>query len=676
MPTAADTFLAGLNEPQRTAVTYGDGPLLVVAGAGSGKTRTLASRVAWLLSQGGRPERILLLTFTRRAAQEMLKRAASAAASGASVTAKVWGGTFHAIANRLLRIYHKPAGLSADFTIMDQADSEDLIDLIRHEKGYSEKQSRFPRKGTCLSIYSRKMNTGLSLELVLKKHYPWCERWKAELTELFREYTARKQRQSTLDYDDLLMYWYFLLEDPGMAEAVGERFDHILVDEYQDTNMVQAGILQRMRLKNKNITVVGDDAQSIYSFRSATVRNILDFPTQFPGATVVTLEQNYRSTGSILATSNRVISQCRDRYSKELFTAADAGEPPHLVTCKDEDHEAEMVIARVLEHYEQGIALRDQAVLFRAASHSNALELELVRRNIPFHKYGGLRFLEAAHVKDLICILRIMENPQDETAWFRILKLLKGIGPATATRAFEHVRASNFLPSSVGSAPLAPSARNEVDKLGKLFADLEALPAEKPGVQIERINKFYIPLLRETYENDEARVNDVEQMAQLAEKYPSRRNFLEELVLDPPAATSDLAGPSKQDDDYLILSTIHSAKGCEWDVVYLIHAAEGCLPSDMAAGSDEELEEEVRLTYVALTRPRHFLYVLWPLRFYSHAAGMSDFHTYAQRSRFLTADVVQTMVEHAFVDAGENGDTPADTAGETDIGARLRGLWD
>jgi DNA helicase-2/ATP-dependent DNA helicase PcrA len=669
-------WLDQLNVPQRNAVTHGDGPLLVVAGAGSGKTRTLACRVAWLIAQGVKPQRILLLTFTRRASQEMLKRAASAAASSVSVTDKVWGGTFHAIANRLLRIYHKQAGLSADFTIMDQADAEDTLDIIRHQKGFSEQKSRFPRKSTCLAIYSRKMNSTISLELVLKKNFPWCERWREELTVLFREYVERKQRQSILDYDDLLMYWYFLLENDELARDIGNRFDHILVDEYQDTNRVQAGILARMRLTHKNIMVVGDDAQSIYSFRSATIRNMLDFPQQFPGATVITLEQNYRSTPSILAASNRLIAASRERYSKELFTTRDSGDVPQIFAAKDEDSEAEIVIAKVLEHYEQGIPLREQAVLFRAAHHSNALELELVRREIPFHKYGGLRFLEAAHIKDLICLLRIMENPQDETAWFRILKLLKGVGPATAARIYDHVRGHGFVASKVGGAPCVKAAASDLVRMAKLFEDLEAAAQAMPSAQIERINAFYIPLLRENYDNADARVNDVEQMAHLAQKYPSRKKFLEELVLDPPSSTSDLAGDGNKDEDYLVLSTIHSAKGCEWDAVYLIHAADGCLPSDLATGDEAEIEEERRLAYVAMTRAKNFLYVCWPLRFYHHPAGFSDFHTYSQRSRFFTAEVVAQMHEVIAPGQQEVGDSPSTQPGGGDIGGRLRKMWE
>ncbi|MCK4792903.1 MAG: ATP-dependent helicase, partial [Desulfobacteraceae bacterium] len=391
MPTNKKVWLNELNLEQREAVTYGDGPLLVVAGAGSGKTRTLAYRVAHLISQGIQPQRILLLTFTRRAANEMLKRAASVVKSGASVTNQVWGGTFHAFANRILRMYSQAADLSPDFTVIDRTDAEDLLDVIRNDLAFSQKASRFPRKSTCLAIYSRRVNGEEELETVLKRDYPWCEIWKDELMSLFREYVSRKQKQNILDYDDLLLYLYYLLQNSEAAQSIGGRFDHILVDEYQDTNKIQAGILLGMRSENNNIMVVGDDAQSIYGFRSATIRNMLDFPQQLPGTKIIALEQNYRSIQPILDTTNRVIAQAHERYSKDLWSDRKGEQKPVLITCVDENHQDEEVIRLVLEHYEQGIPLHKQAVLFRAASHSNSLELALTRKNIPFHKYGGLR---------------------------------------------------------------------------------------------------------------------------------------------------------------------------------------------------------------------------------------------------------------------------------------------
>ena len=437
-------WLKELNPEQLAAVTHGDGPLLIAAGAGTGKTRTLAYRVSHLLSQGVRPEGLLLLTFTRRAADEMLKRAGAAAASSATAN-RVWGGTFHGIANRILRMHNQAAGLVQDFTILDRSDAEDLLDVVRNDLSLARTHRRFPRKSTCMEIYSRRVNGEEELEPVLKRHFPWCEEWQDQLKAMFRAYAERKQKLSVLDYDDLLLYWNFLLQDPVMAEIVGDRFEHILVDEYQDSNRIQASILSGMRRNRANITVVGDDAQSIYGFRSATVENMLDFPSQFLGTTIVRLEQNYRSTEPILNTANRVITQTSQGYSKKLWSSRRSAQRPMLITCADEDHQDEEVINRVLEHREQGVPLYDQAVLFRAASHSASLELALSHRNIPFRKYGGLRFLEATHIKDLVCFLRLAINPRDEVAWFRILQLLVGVGPGSASSAIKHLAQGGFV---------------------------------------------------------------------------------------------------------------------------------------------------------------------------------------------------------------------------------------
>jgi DNA helicase-2/ATP-dependent DNA helicase PcrA len=638
-----EKWLEGLNPQQRVAVTYGNGPLLIVAGAGTGKTNTLAFRVSYLLSQKISPERILLLTFTRRAAEEMLKRATSVNAVDGALTHRIWGGTFHSIANRLLRIYCESAGLSPDFTIMDRSDAEDYLNVIRNELSLSTKERRFPRKSTCLSIYSRRVNGNENLETVLKRDFPWCLVWLDELNALFKEYTRRKQQQSVLDYDDLLLYWYYMLQDPGLAKTIGARFDHILVDEYQDTNPLQAGILLGMRQQNKNITVVGDDAQSIYGFRSATVQNMLNFPTQFPGTAMITLEQNYRSVQPILETTNRVIAQSKERFAKDLWAERKEGEKPQLITCVDEDDQDNTVIRKVLEHYEQGILLRKQAVLFRASSHSASLELALHSHNIPFHKYGGLRFLESAHIKDLVAILRIIENPRDEMAWFRILQLLKGVGPVTAQKIFQHLAANGFNPDVLTGFVSPAASKEEINDLAKLIKDVQAIGQDAPDAQIERISKFYVPLLEYNYEDPVPRAADIEHLGQIASRYETRQKFLTEIVLDPPASTGDIAGPPVKDEDWLVLSTIHSAKGLEWDAVYLIHAADGNLPADMATGSEGEIEEELRLTYVAMTRARDFLYVLWPMRYYSKSTGISDNHSYAQCCRFFTNDVKSTM---------------------------------
>ncbi|HEY88003.1 MAG TPA: ATP-dependent helicase [Dehalococcoidia bacterium] len=669
-------WLNELNPQQYEAVTHIDGPLLVVAGAGSGKTRALAYRVAYLISHGVSPDRILLLTFTRRAAEEMLRRAALVTESSNSVTSRVWGGTFHSFANRILRMYSQTADLSPDFTVIDRTDAEDLLDVIRNDMAFSQKESRFPRKSTCLAIYSRRVNGNEELETILKRVFPWCEMWKEELKALFREYVERKQRQNILDYDDLLLYLYYLLQNDEAAESIGGRFDHILVDEYQDTNKIQAGILIGMRHLNHNIMVVGDDAQSIYGFRSATIRNMLDFPKQFPGTTIVTLEQNYRSIQPILDSTNRVIGQAQERYSKDLWSERIGEQRPKLITCIDENHQDDEVIRLILDHYEQGVPLHKQAVLFRAASHSNSLELALTRKNIPFHKYGGLRFLETSHVKDLISFLRILENPRDEIAWFRVLQLLNGIGPVTAASVFDHIQSNGFNPSTISSFKVPVAARKEIIEFGALLSDLTNMGDENPGVQINRIHQFYKPILWRNYENAEPRENDIEHMGLLAAGYKSRRQFLTDLILDPPTSTGDLAGPPIKDEDWLVLSTIHSAKGLEWDVVYLIHAADGCLPSDMSTGTDEEIEEELRLTYVAMTRARDFLYVLWPQRYYLRPFGLSDRHNYAQCSRFFTDFVVNAMEEIKVCRIVNREDTNIQINNKADIASRIRYMWE
>jgi DNA helicase-2/ATP-dependent DNA helicase PcrA len=667
-------WLAELNPQQRDAVTHGDGPLLVVAGAGTGKTKTLACRVSYLLSQGVAPERILLLTFTRRAAEEMLKRASSVSTLDYAITRRVWGGTFHSVANRLLHMYASAIDVSPDFTILDRSDAEDLLNVVRNDLGFSTNEKRFPLKKTCLEMYSRRVNGNDTLEQVLKEHFPRYAMWQNELKTLFREYVTRKQNRNVLDYDDLLLYWYSLLQEESLAKAIGGRFDHILVDEYQDTNAIQAGILQGMRAQSTSITAVGDDAQSIYSFRSATVRNMLDFPARFPGAKIVTLEQNYRSVGPILQTTNRLIAQSHERYAKDLWTARDGGQKPQLITCADEDDQDRAVIDRVLEHRERGTPLHKQAVLFRAASHSGSLELALTKRNIPFHKYGGLRFLEMAHIKDLICFLRIAENSRDEVAWFRVLQLLDGVGPVTAAAAFQHLADDGYRPSSLLTSRAPAASREGMAGLSYLVDGL-AKAEESPSAQIEQIHQFYRPILERTYDDPRPRSNDIEHLAQLARRCQTRREFLSELVLDPPVSTGDLAGPPTKDEDWLVLSTIHSAKGLEWDAVYLIHASDGNLPSDMSTGTDEEVDEELRLTYVAMTRARDFLYVVWPLRYYNKSAGISDKHSYAQCSRFFTREVVATMDSVVSEGATERKEVPANIP-HASVRERIARFWD
>lgn len=662
-------WLAELNPQQRLAVVHGEGPLLVVAGAGSGKTKTLAYRVAYLISQGVNPSNILLMTFTRRAAEEMLSRAAAVSQHAAHMTGRVWGGTFHAIANRILRTYSKQAGLPNNFTVMDQSDSEDLLNVIRQELNIGKNDKKFPRKGTCLAIYSRCVNGGEKLEVVLNRQYPWCVEYQEELKSLFSNYVIRKQQRGVMDYDDLLLYWLQLLSNDDLAREIGGRFDYVLVDEYQDTNLVQADILRALRKFNQNIMAVGDDAQSIYGFRAANVRNILDFPTQFPGATVITLEQNYRSVCPILETTNRLISQASDRFTKDLWSARKEGQRPMIVTCRDEAAQDKFVVERIIEHMEKGIPLSKQAVLFRSGHLSDSLEILLTTRNIPYHKYGGLRFLDAAHVKDLISFLRVSENPSDEIAWFRVLQMMDGIGPATAAKIVNHIsRAHDAL--AMKTYPVPAAARAGWLDLGKLMDDLVAAGEANPVAQVQRIRLFYDRLMSLRYENAQSRVRDLEHIEQVASRYKSRRQLLTDLTLDPPNSTSDIATHASKDKDCLVLSTIHSAKGCEWDVVYVIHVAEGSLPSEKSAGIEKELEEERRLAYVAMTRARDYLYITWPIRIYQRWGGTGEKHAYAQISRFITDEVRASCTQLSY--AGNVGYSDDHSYDQSDIIGRVR----
>jgi len=633
--------LGSLDEHQREAVLSGDEPLLIVAGAGTGKTTTLAHRVAHLIERGTRPERILLLTFARRAAAEMLLRVdgllrrhpGERPSSG-----RVWGGTFHSIANRLLRLHGGEMGLDPGFTIHDRADSEDLVDLLRAELDLARGDRRFPRKATCLDIYSRCVNSRRPLAEVLESAFPWCRGHAEGLKLLFRTYTDRKGEQNVLDYDDLLTFADGLLADPAAGPRVRERFDAVLVDEYQDTNALQGDLLERLRPGGRGLTAVGDDAQAIYSFRAATVRNILDFPRRYPGSRTVLLTRSFRSTRPLLEATNRVIRQARERHAKDLWSSREGGGRPELVTCRDEEEQTELVVGRVLALREDGIDLRRQAVLFRASHHSAHLEIELGRRGIPFRKYGGLRFLESAHVRDLLAFLRLAENPRDLLAGLRVLRLLPGVGPRTARALLEPVSSTGaFTPWRSARPP--PAAASHWPALVALCEELAAPAAPPPAVQVHRVRQFYAPLCEARYDHADARLSDLERLEEAARAFADRPAMLAELTLDPPRSTQELAGPPSLDDDYLVLSTIHSAKGLEFDAVYVLHAADGNIPSDLAAGSSEEIDEELRLFYVALSRARDHLSVFFPLRYYDRPAGAGGRHAYAQVSRFLSPPV-------------------------------------
>src|SRR5436309_2385809 len=553
--------LERLNPAQREAVEHLGGRLLVVAGAGSGKTWALACRVARLVDRGVLPERILLLTFTRRAAREMLSRAERL--TGERSVGRVWGGTFHAVGNRLLRLHGRALGLRPDFTVMDRSDSADLMDLIRGDLGLGATERRFPRKDTLADIYSRTVNAQTKLREVLDTEFPWCAEELDGIRQIFEAYTDRKREHHCLDYDDLLLYWHALARTPGGGDQVTSMFDHILVDEYQDTNALQADILCATRPSGADVMVVGDDAQAIYAFRAATVRNILEFPDRFPGTRLVRLEQNYRSTQPILDVSNAVIALSPQRHEKTLWSERRSERQPMLLTCLDEPDQSDAVCRAVLEHREQGVPLKEQAVLFRAGHHSDLLEVELSRRNIPFVKYGGLTFMEAAHVKDALAVLRVLENPDDEVSWFRVLQLLEGVGPATARRLVATLAAPVDEGVSAGARLLqveldvpAPPRPGLQELREVAVASVEDIP---PAVQLERVRRFLEPILARRYDHPDARLRDLEQLEQLATGYPSRGRFLADVALDPPSSTADLAGPPHLDEDYLVLSTIHSA---------------------------------------------------------------------------------------------------------------------
>jgi DNA helicase II / ATP-dependent DNA helicase PcrA len=645
--------LEGLNDRQREAVTHGGGPLLVVAGAGTGKTTVLAHRTAWHIAEGTPAGRILLLTFTRRAAAEMLRRVdgllrlLGLEASGS----RVWGGTFHAVAARLLRIHGPGIGLEPGFTVLDRSDAEDLMGFIRAELGLGGGRTRFPQKGTCLEIHSRCVDTATPLAEVLPRSFPWCRDHAEALGRLFAEYDARKARQAVLDYDDLLLFFRGLLVDPHEGPRVRERFEKVLVDEYQDTNAVQAEIVRLLRPDGSGLTVVGDDAQAVYGFRGATVRNILDFPAVFEDrARVVTLERNHRSTGALVEATNAVIAEAAERHVKELVSTRELGLRPSFVTCADEAAQTEHVVSSVLEQRECGVPLHRQAVLFRAAQHSADLELELARRDIPFRKYGGLRFVEAAHIKDLVAFLRLAENPRDATAGMRVLTLVQGVGPAAAERAVRLLAASSGDVLVLADArPPGAEAAQWSDLVSLLSTLRGGTGAAGPplGAQVHAVRVFYGPLLERRYDNAAARLRDLEQLEALAGRFEDRSRLLSEMTLDAPSWAGDLAGPPHADDDWLVLSTMHSAKGLEWDAVFVIHAADGNVPSDMACGTPEEIEEERRLLYVACTRARDTLLVCAPLRYHVTGRGPTDRHGLAQPSRFLTREVLEAFDSRA-----------------------------
>ena len=689
--------LGSLNAPQRRAVTYGEplpggkgvrsGPLLIVAGAGTGKTNTLAHRVAHLAMSGVDPARILMLTFTRRAAIEMKRRANEIMREvlddklGSKATAisqrLTWSGTFHSVGNRLLRHYAKHVGLDPSFSVLDRSDSADLIDVVRTELGYSGKGQRFPRKDTCLSIYSYRVNTQKSLKETLESQHPWCANWEEDIGKLLRAYVERKSQFRVLDFDDLLLYWHAMMNEERIAKSVSAHFDHVLVDEYQDTNKLQGDILTALKPDGQGVTVVGDDAQAIYSFRAAAVENILGFPDRFrPKAEVVTLAQNFRSSQSVLDAANALMADAPRQYRKHLLSMRGQGPRPKMVTVDDLPTQAEFICTRVLASREAGIPLKRQAVLFRTGSHSDALEVELTKRKIPFVKYGGLRFLEAAHVKDLLAVLRWVDNPRNQLAAFRVLQIMPGMGPANAKKALDHFIANNHEWSSFEKFEPPLDARMAWKKFNEIFTQL-ADPGREWRGQVNLAREWYKPHMERLYEHVHMRIGDLDQLELLSSQYQTRERFITELTLDPPQSTSDLAGQAVNDEDYLVLSTVHSAKGMEWDNVFILNVVDGSFPNEFA-NKAELIEEERRLLYVAMTRARNELTIVVPLRFQiTSQPKTSDGHVYGGRSRFLTEKLIKCFDEQTF--QGTNVDVKieetAAESGAIDVASRLKQMW-
>ena len=660
--------LDGLNEQQRRAVTYQGGPLLVLAGAGTGKTRTLVARAAWLCGAQGVPaSRILLLTFTRRAASDMLARAAALGGGSGQIS----GGTFHAIAHKIIRQHAESFSLSPQFTIADPGDTVDMLDALRPDHGLTEPGQRAPRAAACADIYTRCVNTGRPVSEVVTASFPWCAPFTSQLAGLFRAYTARKRARHLLDFDDLLLLWQAALADPVAGPVLRGMFDAVLVDEYQDVNAIQASIVRLLQPDGKQLTCVGDDAQAIYGFRGADPAHLRQLDADYAGLDIVRLDRNYRSRQGVLDLAN-LIRPSAPGLDLTLTGDRGPGMAPLLVRCHDEATQAREICGRVLEAHADGAALRDQAVLVRAAHHSDILEVELSARKIPYVKFGGLRFTDTAHVKDFLAAARILANPADDLAWFRLLRLHEGIGPVHARRVLDGLDPAEAEQAAqvVQLAP-ARSRRALAATLGRL-ADAAGLTAA--AEQAAAILVILDPLIRARYPDAGVRISDLERLADAAATEPSLHDALAELTLDPPVSASDLAGPPRLDEDYLTISTIHAAKGLEWPVVHLPHLVDGALPSDMALGDPGGLAEEHRLFYVAITRARDHLYLYAPQRLHYHRRGRDDRHGFGQLTRFLDDEALAACDRVTAAPLAPA--LPAVGSLATRVDAALGSLWD
>jgi DNA helicase II / ATP-dependent DNA helicase PcrA len=645
--TALPGVLDVLNEDQRRAATHRGSPLLILAGAGTGKTGTLVARAAWLREQGVQPSRILLLTFTRRAADDMLARAQPADGNAAD---RIFGGTFHAVAHRIIRAHAEAFALPPQFSVIDPADSADVMDTLRDAHGLVGTNSgrRSPRAATCAEVYSRCVSTGTHLADVVAEGYPWCVPFTEQLAALFTDFVGYKRRHGLVDFDDLLLLWRAALADAAAGPALRGLFDAVLIDEYQDVNAVQADIVRLLQPDGSGLTCVGDDAQAIYAFRGADPAHLRALASTYSDLAIIRLSRNYRSRQAVLGLANVV----RPQYEGlELALSAERGEGhrPLLIRCHDEATQAREVCARVLADYETGVQFQQQAVLVRSAHHSDLLEIELAARGIPYVKYGGLRFTEAAHVKDFIAAARVVANPADDLAWFRLLRLHEGVGPVLARRVIEMMRIAEPEPFARWSDAEIVLPQRCVTAVGGTVRQLaEAARQERTADRAASILAALHDPMQARYADAAARFADLERLADAAADSPSLHDALVQLALDPPVSASDLAGKPRLDDDYLVISTMHSAKGLEWPVVHLPQLVDGAVPSDMALTTPAGLEEEQRLFYVAVTRARDRLYLYAPLRMHHHRMARDDRHSYGQLTRFLSrAALAQCEETHA-----------------------------
>ena len=614
-----------LNEAQLEAVKSKEGPILVIAGAGSGKTKTLTYRVARLIEDGIKPENILLLTFTKKAAAEMLSRATIVLDNRCE---KVAGGTFHSFANIILRKYSKLLGLKNNFTIMDRADCEDVINHIVGQL-FPKKEKRFPKKSTLLDIYSKSINKVTPTKQIIADEFPQFAHCEDKIIEVHKAYVAYKRENSVLDYDDLLLYIKLLLENnDGLRKRLSNEYKYIMVDEYQDTNTLQADVIRLLASEHNNIMAVGDDAQSIYSFRGANYRNILDFPRLFENTKIIKLEQNYRSTQNILKLTNEIISKAKEKYTKNLFSNIVSPQVPALICAKDTQMEADFICQRILELLDEDISLSDICVLTRNARMSYNLEIELSKRAIPFQKFGGPKFMETAHIKDVVAHLRVILNPDDVISLTRILLLLKGVGASTV---------NNIMPIIKGDLKpdikLLPS--NKSQSLTPLFNTLGQLrdysTTKKPEEIVSAVINYYRPILKDKYDDFSKREKDLDHFEYLSTQYSNLEDFISDLALEPPDASVEGMYNKNSDDEALTISTIHSAKGLEWDSVFIIGAVDGRFPSAYSFNSEEEMDEELRLMYVATTRAKNNLYITYPVDMYDYSMNM----VLSKPSRFL-----------------------------------------